>query len=136
LWDACRRLEVRSDQAAFVDGPAVSLEEVGRYPGAAPFVIEAGVRIVGFLMAQPLADEPGAWLIWDFLIDRRHQRRGYGRAGMAAMLAHLTERGARRVRLAYLPGNEAARTLYAGLGFVETGVVNEDGECEMVLDVA
>ncbi|TGS60731.1 GNAT family N-acetyltransferase, partial [Mesorhizobium sp. M1C.F.Ca.ET.176.01.1.1] len=46
-----------------------------------------------------------------------------------AKLSHI-----RRVAICYEPGNEAARRLYAGFGFVEQGL-DEDGEMIAVLEL-
>lgn len=46
------------------------------------------------------------------MIDRAYQGKGYGRAAIEQVIA----------RLAAQPGNDAARQLYASLGFVEQKV--------------
>jgi diamine N-acetyltransferase len=58
------------------------------------------------------------------MVDENYQGKGYGRFGMEKMLelfrAH--ER-IREIGISYEPENEAARKLYASLGFQETGEI-------------
>jgi diamine N-acetyltransferase len=81
----------------------------------------AGDEMVGFAM-WARDDTDGSHWIGGLIIDRRQQRRGYGRAAMRALVAWLrSEQGATELALSYHPANEVARRLYAGLGFIETG---------------
>ena len=67
------------------------------------------------------------------MVDEKFQGKGYGRFGMQKMIEmfRANER-IKEVGISYEPENEAARKLYAGLGFVETGRML-DGEVEAVL---
>jgi len=60
------------------------------------------------------------------MVDEKFQGKGYGRFGMEKMLEifRADERIA-EVGISYEPGNEAARRLYASLGFAETGEMFE-----------
>ncbi|GAA1585003.1 hypothetical protein GCM10009789_43340 [Kribbella sancticallisti] len=69
----------------------------------------------------------GSFWIGGLLIDRRHQRRGYGRAVVAELLERAVSDGHRAAALSYDPGNTVARSFYASMGFVETGEL-DDGE--------
>ncbi len=74
-----------------------------------------------------------AYVLSELFIDARYQRMGYGAAATAALLAQMRADGRwHRVLLCYLEGNEAARGLYASLGFAESGARDED-EIEMEL---
>jgi RimJ/RimL family protein N-acetyltransferase len=77
--------------------------------------------MVGFAM---WTTDPGDGSYWigGFLIDQRHQRRGFGHAAMAALIAFLRdEHHAHQIALSYAPDNEPARRLYASFGFSERG---------------
>jgi diamine N-acetyltransferase len=65
--------------------------------------------------------------IGGLVIDRRHQRRGYGRAVVAHLLERATANGHREAALSYDPQNTLAQSLYASMGFAETGEL-VDGE--------
>lgn len=120
-WRAVADLEVTPEQRAFVAEPSryLALCCYGS-DGWSPLAIRVGGRIVGFLMWAVDPDDGACWL-GGVLIDRAWQRRGIGRRAVRAALERLTERhGHRRFALSYRPENEAARSTYLELGFVET----------------
>ncbi len=130
---AVAALELGPDQTELVASNAESLEEALTDADARPRAIMAGETLVGFLMYASDADEAQ---IYRFMIDRRHQGRGYGKAALQAVLTEIRALGpARRVAICYEPENEAARRLYAAAGFVEDGL-DEDGEMIAHLDPA
>ena len=75
----------------------------------------------------------GGTLIGGVLIDRARQRRGHGRSAMQALIAMAQASGADCVKLSYDADNLVARSLYASLGFRETG--EREGE-EIVASLA
>ncbi len=119
-------LRVARDQRTFVG-------EVGRYLATCllemtwqPISIHADGAVVGFVMWARSPDDGSYW-IGGFLIDRRYQRRGYGRAALIALIESLRAKPeCRTIVLTYMPGNDVARRLYGSLGFRETGDVLED----------
>jgi diamine N-acetyltransferase len=118
-------LELAPDQADLVADNVYSLAESKFDPDARPRAIYAGKRIVGFLMYE--IDGCKA-TIYRFMIDRRHQRRGYGRAAVSEALRKFRSmRGLRTVAISYMPANRPARQFYASLGFREVGL-DTDGE--------
>jgi diamine N-acetyltransferase len=126
-------LELLPGQQDFVASNADSLEEAGEDGDAVPRAIVADGRVVGFLMYDASNDDEAN--IYRFMIDRREQGRGLGRAGIAAALgeiAGLTH--VRKVSICYEPANTAAKQLYASFGFVEQGL-DEDGEMIAELDL-
>jgi len=118
---AALELEVTPEQTAFVTSTARYLA-LCAYGGVwHPVGMYAGDTMVGFAMWAHDADEGAHW-IGGFLIGRNHQRRGYGRAGLLALIDWLRgTQGAGALALSYEPGNDVARRLYASLGFQETG---------------
>ena len=66
--------------------------------------------------------------IYRFMIDRKHQGKGYGRAALAAAIKEIAKLpGMKKVSICYMAGNLAARKFYAGFGFREVGR-DTDGE--------
>ncbi len=62
-----------------------------------------------------------------FFIDERYQRRGYGEAAMELILQKLKEKGKyHQVVLWYIHGNDAAKSLYEHMGFLETGSLRDE----------
>ena len=120
-WREVVDLEVTSAQQAFVAPPARYLTMCAYDGSWTPLAIRYGDRIVGMLIWAIDPDEDSCWL-GGLLVDRRWQRRGIGRRAVEAALAQLEPRDASAgFALSYLPDNVAARSLYAELGFVETG---------------
>jgi diamine N-acetyltransferase len=120
-------LELAEDQEDFLADNASSLKEAASDGDARPRAVVAGDRVVGFLMYDASEGDDEA-LIYRFMIDRRSQGRGYGRAALSALLQEIRALGhVRDVLVCYMPENEGARRLYQSAGFVDEGV-DEDGE--------
>jgi diamine N-acetyltransferase len=135
-WKELSRLKVREDQTHFVASNLYSIAEAQfgeDYEGhwnLHPFgIYEDGGTPVGFLMYGFNFEHPKqqAFII-RLMVDEKHQAKGFGRFGMQKMLE--TFRADERIQavgISYEPENEAARKLYASLGFEETGeVVGEE----------
>jgi putative membrane protein len=96
--------------------------------------IYAGDEPVGFACMR-LRD--GEAYIARLIVDFRHQGRGYGSEAIRLLLEHARSLpGCNRVALSHVPSNRAVARLYERFGFRHTGVVDEDGEIEMRLDLA
>ena len=120
-WRACAALEVEGEQTEFVAPVSYYLALCAYGDGPwRPLAVRAGDDVVGFVMwARDPAD--GSFWIGGLVIDRRRQRRGYGREVIRQLLARAAAEGYASAALSYSPRNDAARALYAGLGFAESG---------------
>ncbi len=118
-------LEVTAEQGAWV-APVSRYLALCAYGGVwHPLGLYAGDEAVGFAMWAFDADEGSHW-IGGFLVDRRRQGLGYGRAAIEALIAWLaTEQGATELALSYHPDNTVAERLYASVGFAATGEKSE-----------
>jgi diamine N-acetyltransferase len=130
-WKELIRLKVREDQTHFVASNLYSIAESqfgDDYEGhwdLHPFGIYDAETPVGFLMYGFNFEHPKqqAFII-RLMVDQNFQGKGYGRFGMEKMLELFrAEARIRAVGISYEPENEAARKLYASLGFEETGEV-------------
>lgn len=74
--------------------------------------------VAGYVIAQDAADEGE---ILNLAVAAARHRAGIGRALVERALATLGQRGAGRVFLEVRESNDAARRLYAALGFGEVG---------------
>ncbi len=120
-------LEVEADQSGFVAPNVYSIAQAWLEPNCEPLAIYAGDELVGFAM-YGLDEDTDDWWIIRLMIDRRHQRKGYGREATRALIRLIAERaGAETITMSYEPENFAAAALYRSLGFVETGEI-DDGE--------
>jgi diamine N-acetyltransferase len=124
-WRAIARLELAPDQEDLVADNLHSIAESKFDPDARPRAIYAGDQPVGFLMYDASDREA---LIYRFMVDRRHQGKGYGRAALVLALDEIRALPhVRKVLISYMPDNPITKAFYASLGFEETGL-DEDGE--------
>ena len=70
--------------------------------------------------------------IYRFMIDRKHQGKGYGRAALSKARGDPSDPGVNRISIRYMPENPVAKPFYASFGFVE-GRRDRDGEVIAVL---
>ena len=86
-WRAVIRLELEESQKELLASNLYSIAESKFDPNARPRAICAGKRVVGFIMYDvPDADDERVASIYRFMIDRKHQGKGYGRAALAQAL--------------------------------------------------
>jgi len=127
---AVAALELDPAQEDLVASNVESLTEARFDRDARPRAIYASGCVVGFLMYDVGAadEEPREAVIYRFMIDRRHQGKGYGRAALARALDEIRAiPRVRRVSISYMPDNPVAKPFYGSFGFVEVGL-DEDGE--------
>jgi diamine N-acetyltransferase len=129
-WRAVARLKLASEQEGLVASNLYSIAQSKFDPDARPRAVYAGKDLVGFLMYDvgETDDKMREASIYRFMIDRKHQGKGYGRAALARALEEIRAvPGIKKVSIGYMPENPVARPFYASFGFVEVGK-DEDGE--------
>jgi diamine N-acetyltransferase len=124
-------LEVAPEQRGLVASNAVSIAQAYFEPKAWFRAVAAGDELVGFVMVYR-DSAASTFHVWRFMIDARHQGRGYGRRAMELLIEEARADGATEVTLSVVPGDGSALDFYAGLGFEETGEI-DDGEVAMRL---
>lgn len=119
------------EQQMFVAHNAYSMLEALYEPeGNYPIGIYDGDEAVGFILYGFDGNE---WWIIRFMIGGQHQRKGYGRAAMLKLIDVMrNQHGAGDIKISFVPTNTAARTLYASVGFEDTGTI-EEGEVVYIL---
>ena len=124
-------LGVWEHQEAFVSSAAVSLAQAYVYRDTAfPFAVYADDTVVGFIM-MGFYEARKQYTLWKFLIDRRYQNKGYGREALRLGMAYLIDEfDAHEIYTGVILSNDAAKALYRSVGFVETGLV-ENNMAEM-----
>ena len=126
-WRDVAALTVAPGQERFVAAPTYYLALCAYGDVWQPMSVHgADDVVVGFLM-WGIDDEDGSCWLGGVLVDRAHQGRGVGRAAVAEALRTLRPKADDTgFALSYHPENEVAKALYASLGFVETGEVDDD----------
>lgn len=145
-WDVVD-LKLRKEQKDFVAPNFASIIEaytsIGTECTAFPFAIYNDKKVVGFLMIgyneAAMYDyfndfkapevSRNNYSIWRFMIDKRYQKRGYGRAAMKLALDFIRTRPCGEAEycfLSYEPENEVAAKLYRSFGFEENGELDGD----------
>lgn len=136
-------LSVGPGQDGLVAINSVSIAQAHFSPEAWFRAIHADEQAVGFAMLEDWTqvDSPAPRLyrgepyvaLWRFMIDARHQNKGYGAQAIALLIAHARSRpGVRQMLLSFVPKESGPEGFYTRFGFVRTGEVDE-GEVVMRL---
>jgi diamine N-acetyltransferase len=134
-WEEVVELQLKAGQEDMVASNLYSVAEAQFDPDARPRAIYAGKHIVGFLMydVQKTKGKAKEASIYRFMIDRKYQGKGYGRAALSKALEEIRAiQGVNRISILYMPKNPVAKSFYASFGFVEVGR-DCDGEMMAVL---
>jgi len=134
----CLKLEVEENQKNFVANNTHSLAQAWLYyENAKPFAIYNDDEMVGFVMlamdynggaAKGICD------LWRFMIDKKYQRKGFGKAAMEAVISYVKEEfDYKKIMTSFVQGNTSAENLYKSFGFVPNGEFDGD-EIVMILD--
>lgn len=126
-WRQALQIQSTPEQAEFVtEFEPVALQILAKsYIGEgglkwAPFAICAGDIMVGVVA---IAHSGAECQVFNLLIDRLFQGRGYGRAAMDAIVSYVRESlpDCNELTLTSHPRNTQAQKLYSSAGFVATG---------------
>jgi len=132
---ACFNLKLAEGQDKFVSHPIRSLAQAYVYHDqCTPFGIYAEDIMVGYVMVI-YDHDTGEYNLWHLMIDKNHQRQGYGKQAVVACLDYIRQKPfgpGTTVLLTCHGENTAAISLYRSLGFHETGNRDEP-EIEMKL---
>jgi len=147
-------LKVSSKQKNFVASNPNSLAEayvaITNGGVALPFAICKNGKPIGFLMIGYGASDDEDWSkedpafvemvkksysLWRFMIDKRYQKKGYGRKAMQLALDYIRTWPCGKTDmcwLSYEPENEVAKKLYESFGFIEQPQWYKGGEGEEI----
>ena len=126
-------LHILESQKDFVSSTAHSLAQAWVYKDTAfPFAVYADDEIVGFVMLG-YYEERSQYTLWKFLIDEKHQHKGYGRKALKLAIQYLIDQfNVTEIFTGVAYGNDVAEALYRSVGFVKTGL-EDDFQQEMKL---
>ncbi len=124
-WHEAIGLQVLPEQTDFVASNLYSLAEAfvkPEWPEYRPLAIYQNGLMVGFTMYAGDPSSRDKHFIQRFMIDRKFQGRGYGRAAFGEILKLIrSNRNCEQITLSVNPANAGARQLYESFGFVDTG---------------
>ena len=127
-------LSVSEDQQDFVAPNVKSLAQAFATTKVWVRAVYSGEEPVGFVMLSD-DDEKPRYYLWRFMIDHRHQRKGYGAEAMALVHDYVRTRpGGDRIYLSYVPADGGPERFYKRLGYVDPGR-EPAGELEAVLEL-
>ena len=130
-------LKLGEGQEKYVSHPVRSLAQAYVYRDQCqPFGIYNDDEMVGYVMVIYDYDIP-EYDIWHMMIDEKHQGKGYGKAAIEQVLAYIKTKpfgASNRVTLTCNMDNTKALALYQNMGFLETGVV-DDEEKELSMNI-
>ena len=116
----CIKLQVAPEQENFVTSNLHSIAEAYVYNTWTPLAIYNNDEAVGFVMFG-FGEQSQKWWIIRFMIDHRHQGKGYGRTALQQVIDLLKQKpDCREIMIDYDPNNVVAARLYESLGFVAT----------------
>jgi diamine N-acetyltransferase len=121
----CVALQVDESQARFIATNAQSLAQAGANPSLVPLAVydreacgypRPRVPMVGFVMYEI---DCGVGSILRLMIDRAHQRKGYGRAALVEVIRRLRlEPEVEMIVTSHRHDNAGVAALFRSLGFV------------------
>jgi diamine N-acetyltransferase len=121
------RLEVHDEQRAFVAPVAVSIAQAHFEPSAVMRAVYAGDQPVGFMLWRD-GGQPKTAFLWRFMIDKAHQKKGFGRVAMQLAFAELRSQGLGQFKTSVVLGTHGPLDFYLSLGFAETNETTGNGE--------
>ena len=135
-WRKVVRLELEGSQKKLLASNLYSIAQSKFDPHARPRAIYADKTVVGFLMYDvPRAkDKEREASIYRFMVDRKYQGKGYGRAALARAIEEIKAiPNIKKISICYVPKNPIAKEFYGSFGFVEKG---RDEDDEVIAELA
>ena len=137
---ALEALRIEPSQERFVNNVSEALLEADEEPGgrAIRFGLYDDDMPVGFVMISDEVDGPPyiAQFLWKLLIDRGHQRKGYGTAALDLVSTYFRDRGSTEMWTTAGEGEGSPIPFYERYGFVRTGDIVFVDEVLLRLDLS
>mgnify|MGYP001807942221 CR=1 FL=1 len=127
-------LEPSVNQKGYVAPNAVSIAQAYFEPSARFKAVCVGETPIGFVMWRPRC-APDVANLWRFMIDHRHQGKGYGMAALMLLCRDLRTSGFRTLETSVVLGHASPLEFYRALGFRETGEALPSGEFGLSLNL-
>ncbi len=120
-WLAAIKLKVKDDQEDFVAGNAASIAQSKFHPFLECYGIYKDDEMVGFSAFGKNPEDGTIWIV-RHMVDANHQGKGYGKAGLKAVIKFMQEKfKSESIFLDVIEDNKIATNLYVKAGFKDTG---------------
>ena len=124
-------LNVKEDQKNQVAANSVSIAQAHYSKSAWLKGIFNNDIAVGFVMLDLIKEENKCFL-WRFMIDEKHQGKGYGKLALNQVIDWVRSLEAfEEIRTSYVPTKNGADGFYEKFGFIETGRLEDSNEIGM-----
>ncbi len=131
-YEAVCELHIPDEQQEHLAPNVYSLVEA-HYNGDQTRAIYLRGELVGFMMWGYGSEQKIS--IWRFMVAFDHQGKGIGRKSLELAIDEISSLdGIREIEICYSPTNEVAKSLYASVGFRETGMGEDDMYAIIKLD--
>jgi Acetyltransferases, including N-acetylases of ribosomal proteins len=127
-WMDAINLELTEKQEEFIAENWYSLLEANYEKNNYPFGIYKDDTMIGFCMYCLDHDyDVGRWVICRLMIDKNHQRKGYGSEALKLLFAKMKDaHGVSDIYISTDPNNKNAIKMYEKNGFAKTGEIVYD----------
>ena len=127
-WEHALSIKIRPDQQKILPSATFFLARAFIRPDnevAVPFMIYDKETPVGFFCLDYNPGKKGTYWLCGFMIDKKYQRRGYGKATLVKLVDYLKTNhiNCTHLGLTVDPRNTAAQKLYKDFGFKDTGEI-------------
>ncbi|MHA2248972.1 MAG: GNAT family N-acetyltransferase [Candidatus Kariarchaeaceae archaeon] len=134
-WKEVIKLDVQYEQQKYVASNVHSIAEAQFYKGSIFKALQVDQKFVGFTLLYNPPNEPELGHIVRYMIDKNHQGKGYGTAGLEAIIEQFKSVYNKKViTLTVIPENKLSRHLYEKVGFENTGEIVE-GEIKYRMEI-
>jgi len=139
-WEEAMTMEVLPEQKKFAPTVAESLAAAYIKPwdeALDPYIIFVDDAMVGCFYISYTPESDDNYWIGGVIIDKKYQRRGYGRAALQEILRFLPtiHPHCQKALLTVEKDNLVAQQLYKSMGFGDTGRINKYDEIIYTLDI-
>jgi len=124
---ACMKLSVRKDQP-FVASNSFSVAESKIFPNWITNTIYNDEEMVGFMMYEKNYEENELYLC-RFMIDQKHQGKGYGKAALDKLKEiAMGDENINKIKLSTDPKNINGIRIYGKFGFIDMNYMDDEEE--------
>ena len=124
------KIKVYENQKEFLSNEE-KIKKVIKQDDVIGFDIYSDDRLIGFVMLQEF--DKNCFFLWDYAIDYKYQNNNYGVLALEKLIGMMKNKyNLKIMTTTYKIGNEHAKHIYEKIGFVQTDIVKEQNEVNMI----